>query len=682
MSDQESDDQMDEQPNVTDPKVYHRKLSGCCHNYGNAITHGLFRKKRHEKDIKQVLNIGSGGQLSLCKLILHGLVSMLDGGIYMYAGIVISKRTGPGAFFAFLLASLVALLNAINYSELACRYPKDNSCYSFTYIIMGELPAFIIGWSLIMDYILTIAVSMRSWSNILNTLTGNRISAFITQFIGRLHSPHGLLSDYPDIVSAILTIILTIICCFIWRRASKLKIVSTVLNVTVVLVTIVYMFVFAKVEHLYTISPNITSVDIRSTRANILPYGLLGLISGTAVCFNVFIGSHAISSRAQEAKNPNYSLAIANLIATFIVGLITAAVALALSMYYPWFYIPSESAFLTAILKRKLQEPWNYVRVVMFFFFGIGTLIGLIASVAGPMVSAIKICCSMIRDGLLPPDISEKYKSHKTPFITIAVFAVISAAFGLIFTVDSLSDFLNLGTLIAYSVNAVSVICLRYRHQSDNPQHSSKSNHIRGGSGKTNETTEEEKYYRKRVGKPGFIKRAFGKQLPDKTLQVINSGVPGDVVVVAVSVYIVLSGLLVLCLVDRRLDSAEFAPWRMIAVVLLLILLISCLLCSSIIQQYGSPDKDLYRVPLVPWIPCLTITINFLLISQVSWFSWARFAVWLFIGIIFYFVYSVVNTYRLAGENDSLPSSSFLSDIEYETRSSKSNSSEDGSLRY
>ncbi|VDP98922.1 unnamed protein product [Trichobilharzia regenti] len=73
MSDQESDDQMDEQPNVTDPKVYHRKLSGCCHNYGNAITHGLFRKKRHEKDIKQVLNIGSGGQLSLCKLILHGL---------------------------------------------------------------------------------------------------------------------------------------------------------------------------------------------------------------------------------------------------------------------------------------------------------------------------------------------------------------------------------------------------------------------------------------------------------------------------------------------------------------------------------------------------------------------------------------------------------------------------------
>ncbi|VDO96086.1 unnamed protein product [Schistosoma curassoni] len=100
---------------------------------------------------------------------------MLDGGIYVSTGAVINAQTGPSAFLAYIIATFVAILNSLIYSELACHVPKDVACYGHAHSILGELPAFITAWSTFIDYILSASLVARSWSNIIDTFSGNRI---------------------------------------------------------------------------------------------------------------------------------------------------------------------------------------------------------------------------------------------------------------------------------------------------------------------------------------------------------------------------------------------------------------------------------------------------------------------------------------------------------------------------
>ncbi|CAH8472011.1 unnamed protein product [Heterobilharzia americana] len=598
MSDQESDDQIDDQPTVPDLESPQRKSYNSCQNYGNALVFGIFRKKRFEKDLKQVLNIGYSRYLTILSLIVYGLASMLDGGIYIFTGIVINKLTGPGAFIAFILAGFVALLNSLNYSELACRIPKDISCYTHTYTILGELPAFLIGWSMMLDNMLSMSVIIRSWTSILDILTGSAIKAWIIENIGRLSPPDGMLSEHPDFISGLLIIILCIASCFIPHQNLKLNAASSVLNVGIILAISVYMLCYAKVEYLY-----ITSADdakyIQMQNSNILPYGILGLISGTAVCFNVFIRSHGVSARAQEAKKPTYSLPIANIITVFIVGLIAIIASLALAMYYPWFWISNEGSFLTALRENTYDGGSKYTRIAMFYFFGIASLIGLITSLLSPMVSGLKICHAMTRDGLFPSIFSTTYKPFKIPIFTAAIFALVTGVFSIIFSIDSLADFLSLGTLIAYSVNSVSIICVRYRHQADNPQLTNKSHQTNEGGDEVDLVTTQMKYYRKRVGMPGFIKYRYGYHLSDKVLKCINSGVPGDMIVFTMAVYIVVSGAFAMCSTYGQNSEVAMSPWRLIFTMLLIVILILCIMWIAVFEQYGPPDEDLYRDGIV-----------------------------------------------------------------------------------
>ncbi|CAH8441910.1 unnamed protein product [Schistosoma rodhaini] len=637
-----------------------RKKCECCEEYGKAVASGLFRKKEIGRDMKEILKTGMNRCLTTVDLIAYGLGSMLGGSIYVLTGAVMNRRTGPAVFLAYILASFVALLNSLNYSELACRIPKAGSSYTYTYFIMGEFPAFITGWAILLEYILGISLVARCWSSMLDTLADNNISKWTIHNVGRLSHPGGVLAEYYDFVGVLLIILLSAISCCGVRGSAKVTAVSIFVNVGVLTVTSIYMFVYSKTEYLYITSPNIT-VDKFSPNPNFLPFGIPGLIGGTAICFNVFIGFDAISTCAEEAKNPSYSLPRANIIAVITVAILTTLSSLALTLYYPWFLISTESSFLSALKGNTLNGGPENVRTGMFYFVGVGSLIGLIACLITSLVAAPRISYAMAQDGLIPTICSHLCQPFKTPAISTTFVTIITALLTLIFSVDSLADFMSLGTLIAYSITAIAIICIRYKKQSDSPQMLTETNQIESDSIEKDKPIKQVEHYRKRIDKPGFVKSPYAHCIPNCILKIFNSGSPGDTVVMIMATYIILNGVLIMCLTIGA--KHELWPvWRIVCVVLILALLISCIILMSIFKQFGPPYKGLFQLPYVPFIPCATLTINVFLISELSWVTWIRFTIWIVIGLILYFGFGVMNTYRLSKDNESDNSQTYLHD--------------------
>ncbi|KAK4473386.1 hypothetical protein MN116_002763 [Schistosoma mekongi] len=572
--------------NPFDKQTSQRKKCECCEEYANAVTTGLFRKKEIGRDMKELMKTGLNRCLTTIDLIAYGLGPMLGGSIYVLNGVVMNTRTGPAVFLAYILAAFAALLNSLNYAELACRIPKAGSAYVYTYFIMSEFPAFIIGWAILLEYILGTSLVARCWSSMLDSLANNHISMWAINSVGRLSHPGGILAEYYDFVGVSLIIILSSISCCGIRGSAKLTAVSIFVNVGVLIVTSVYMFVYSKPEYLSITSPNIT-VDPLSPNPNFLPFGLPGLIGGTAICFNVFIGFDAISICAEEAKNPNYSLPIANIVSVIIVAVLTTLSSLALTMYYPWFHISTESSFLSALKGNHVNGGPDDVRNGMFYFVGVGSLIGLIACLIASLIVAPRISYAMAQDGVIP-------------------------------------------TMFSY-------LCQPFK------------------------PIAQVEYYKKRIDKPGYVKNPYAHFMPECMLRVFNSGSPGDTVIILMAVYVVLNGVLIMCLTIGA--KHELWPvWRIVCVVFILTLLIFCVVLMSIFKQFGPPYKGLFQLPYVPLFPCVTVTINVFLMSELSWVTWIRFTIWIVVGLLLYFGFGVMNTYRLCKDDKSNSSQIYLHD--------------------
>ncbi|CAH8463592.1 unnamed protein product [Schistosoma turkestanicum] len=254
-----------------------------------------------------------------------------------------------------------------------------------------------------------------------------------------------------------------------------------------------------------------------------------------------------------------------------------------------------------------------------------------------------------------------------TPAISTTFVTIITALLTLIFSVDSLADFMSLGTLIAYSITAIAIISIRYRKQSDNPFEMSETE---SDSSEKDKPIKQVEYYKKRIDKPGFVKYPYARCMPNILLKIFNSGAPGDTVIILMAAYIVLNGVLIMCLTIGA--KHELWPiWRIVCVVLILSLLISCIILMSIFKQFGPPYKGLFQLPYVPFFPCATLTINVFLMSELSWVTWIRFTIWIVIGLILYFGFGVMNTYRLSKDNESNNSQTYLCDPDDEKEFNK-----------
>ncbi|THD27852.1 High affinity cationic amino acid transporter 1 [Fasciola hepatica] len=647
--------------NETAPIVKERKR-GCndlCEDYGEAVRFGVFRKKPLSADLEKLLSTPLKRCLNTFDLISYGLASMLGGSIYVLTGTVMRKRTGPAVFLAYLLAGVVAVLNAMVYSELACRIPKAGSSYSYAYILLGELLAFLTGWSILLEYILGTSTVARGWSSMLDGLTGGAISQWILKNVGRLSPPGGVLAEYPDLIGVALILIAAGITCCGVRGSARMTGVFIFINFCVLVVTSIYMFVYSNTKNLRLPVPsNVTDANPYSPDPTFIPFGLGGLMGGVAICFNAFIGFDAISTCAEETRSPSKDLPRANFAAVFFVTAITVVASLALTLYHPWYLVTSETPFLVALSDNLGGGP-STARTGMFYFVGIGCLIGLSSSLLSNLVAGPRINYAMSEDGLLPKYCSNICQPFRTPAIATAFVALVTALLDLLFSVESLADFLSLGTLIAYSIASIGLLRLRYANPPEcHILRSASNKYIDDPLPSIEGTTDDERVEQilhtadeeiSRIDQPGYLKARWANCMPQCTVKFFNRGRPGDSVMFLVTIYLVLMCILII-LIKVGAPEGLWPVWRIVAVVVFLLALIFLILLMCAFVQHKSPYRDLFRLPLVPLFPCATMTVNMFLIAELSWITWARFAIWCGIGLIIYFTYGVCYSSAAAQE--------------------------------
>ena len=230
--------------------------------------------------------------LSIFDLTALGVGSTLGVGIYVLAGEV-APDTGPSIIISFLIAGLASVLSGLCYAEFGARVPKAGSAYVYSYVTIGELCAFVIGWNLILEYIIGAASVARGWSSYFDSLFDDKIKNFTVTNIGEIHAAG--IAKYPDLLAVLIIAVLTIVMVYGIRKTSWLMSLVTCINIFVIL---------------FVVGVGACYAEPKNWSDNFMPFGFSGVMSGAATCFYAFVGFDIIATTGEEARNPSRGIPI------------------------------------------------------------------------------------------------------------------------------------------------------------------------------------------------------------------------------------------------------------------------------------------------------------------------------------------------------------------------------------
>ena len=405
--------------------------------------------------------------LGAFQLTMLGIGGIIGTGIFVLTAEA-AQKAGPGLMVAFVIAAIVCGLAALCYAELASMVPVSGSAYTYTYATFGEIMAWIVGWALVLEYAVAASAVAVGWSG------------YIVGLLGQLHN---LLPFLPDIViPANLAngpyaggiINLPAVC--ISLAVTALLIVGTKESATVNAVLVVIKVVALLVFIVLTI-PIINGARFTP----FMPLGTAGVIGAASSIFFAFVGFDAVSTAAEETKNPQRNVPIgliASLLICTVIYLLVGAGAVGSFGAQPLIDAAGHglepgSKELASACALHVPEPLvcskhalSYVLTSVGYPF-MGSLLGVAATIALPsvvlmmMLGQTRIFFVMARDGLLPPVLSKVHPKFKTPHVVTMMTGVgvtIAAAF---FPVGKLADVSNGGTLCAFLLVALAIMALR-----------------------------------------------------------------------------------------------------------------------------------------------------------------------------------------------------------------------------
>ncbi|XP_054443245.1 cationic amino acid transporter 3-like [Pteronotus mesoamericanus] len=575
---------------------------------------------------------GSESRLARClstlDLVAFGVGSTLGAGVYVLAGEVAKDKAGPAIILCFLVAALTSVLSGLCYAEFGARVPCSGSAYLYSYVTVGQLCAFTTGWTLILSYVIGSASVARAWSSAVDSLAGNRISqALQGSFSPQV--PH--LANYLDFFSLGLVLLLTGLLVLGARESALVTKVFTGLNLLVLSFVILCGFIKGDVHHWqlteqdYELAKN-GSNDTSSLgplgSGGFVPFGFDGILRGAATCFYAFVGFDCIATAGEEARNPQRSIPLGTVISLFICFLAYFGVSAALTLMVPYYQIHSDSPLPQAFL----YIGWAPARYVV----AAGTLCALSSSLLGSMFPMPRVIFAMAEDGLLFRGLARIHPRTRTPIVATVVSGTLAALMAFLFELSDLVDLMSIGTLLAYSLVAFSVLVLRY--QPDQNVSEDKKTKVEIMATKPEfETSSLEPVLKAGTSKP--LESLCSTVNTSPTRQ-SGQAVYGCALLLALL-------LTVLCLIlaqwPSRLVSGDPAFTTVTGMLLLLILGIMFIIW----KQPQNPAPLHFKVPALPVLPLLSIFVNIYLMMQMTLTTWAQFGIWMVIGFAIYFGYGI-----------------------------------------
>lgn len=370
-----------------------------------------------------------------------GVGTVVGAGLYVVTGELARDVAGPAVVISFFIAATAALLAGLCYAEFGSRIPKAGSAYIYTFVTLGELLAFIVGWNMILEYLIAAASLARACSEYINSLAGGRIYTF---FINDIASWKDIafIGPFPDFLALAIGVVITVIVALGAQHSARFNKITTFINIGVILFVIIAGL-------FYVDSSN------WSTPKKFAPYGVSGILTAAGSCFYSFVGFDAIATAGEEAINPKRSLPLSIILSLIISFLAYFGVATVLTLILPYHRLSRFAPLAEAFATRGFPAA-KYV-------ISIGAICATSCCLMCNSFAAPRVVYSMASDGLLFSFFADINQRTMVPVRATLFDGVIVCILAVLLDIRQLVEMLSIGTLMAYSMVALSVLLTRYQ---------------------------------------------------------------------------------------------------------------------------------------------------------------------------------------------------------------------------
>jgi APA family basic amino acid/polyamine antiporter len=401
--------------------------------------------------------------LTATNLITLGIGAIIGAGIFVLTGLAAARHAGPAVPLSFVAAGIACAFAGLCYAEMASAVPVAGSAYTYAYATMGEFMAWIIGWDLVLEYAMGAATVGVGWSGYFVGLLsnvgidlpaaltsapyrwciGSEVAAGVTGCASAGLNPTGALLNLPAVI---IIMIMTVVLIVGIQESARVNNFIVVLKLAVI-----GLFIVAGA---FYINPANWQPFIPPNTGEFGHFGVSGILRGAGLIFFAYIGFDAVSTAAQEAKNPQRdmpvgilgSLAVCTLLYIVVSGILTGI------MPYTQLDVAHPVGFAVDSIPGLRWMGW---------IINLGAVLGLASVILVMLLGQSRVFYSMARDGLLPPWVGKVHPRFRTPYLTQVFVGIFAGIFSGLFPIQLLGELVNIGTLLAFVLVCGGIIILR-----------------------------------------------------------------------------------------------------------------------------------------------------------------------------------------------------------------------------
>jgi APA family basic amino acid/polyamine antiporter len=392
--------------------------------------------KLRVKSIDSILQVEEGKrltrQLGALDLVLFGIGCVIGTGIFVLTGVASAQYAGPALVVSFVLAGFACGCAALMYAELASMVPVSGSAYTYTYATMGEAAAWIMGWNLILEYAVSAAAVASGWSGYFTGIM-KTVGMPLPEVLTKVPAQGGI-ANVPAIFIALFVTVLLVLGT---RESARL-------NAILVAVKVLAIFIFLAIA-MPEIKPELWSP--------FMPFGWEGVSRGAAIIFFAYIGFDAVSTAAEETRNPQRDVPIGLIGSLAICTLLYILVSATLTGVASYKELNNPEPLAYAL--RGLGYPWGSALVATGAIAGITTVLLVL------IYGQTRIFFVMARDKLLPQWMVALHPRFKTPHLVTWATGIVCAVMGGFMPLQEIAELSNIGTLFAFVMVSAGVLILR-----------------------------------------------------------------------------------------------------------------------------------------------------------------------------------------------------------------------------